>query len=289
MIGIGISPSLLGHDLGGYPLDSYSGFQVIYSVRHLLTSYTGDLVRLRRNSDQAESDFGFDGNGDLDTAAITTWLDGANGFIVTWYDQSGNGFDAAQATAALQPQYIASGINSKPVFRNNPSGSLDKLVVPDEVFRSLSAGTLNVVCEANAGTSGAVVGLWDNTNSEFGLFFYATLDGKIRFYFGSIDLNRSSDLFTFTDPHIFVGKGTNGALCHIYVDGAEVNYDSGKQVNATTTPASFTLDGAIGQANSVMTALDGNIDTAEMIVLASALSDADRNAIEADQSAYFNI
>ena len=87
MIGIGISPSLLGHKVGGYPLDSYSGFRVVFSIRRLLTSYTGDLIRLRRISDIAESDFGFDGNGDLDTAAITTWLSGADGFVVTWYDQ----------------------------------------------------------------------------------------------------------------------------------------------------------------------------------------------------------
>lgn len=92
--------------LGGapLPLDGISNIEAAYSVRRLLTSYAGNLVRLRRDSDNAESNFGYDVNGNLDKAAITTWLAGANGFGVTFYDQSGNGRDAVQATAVNQAQ-----------------------------------------------------------------------------------------------------------------------------------------------------------------------------------------
>jgi len=288
MIGIGISPSLLNYKLGGFLLDSLEGdARAIFSIRRLLTSYTGDLVRLRRDSDHAESDFGPDANGDLDTAAITTWLGGANGFVVTWYDQSGNGYDAAQSTAVNQPQYIASGINSKPIFRNNPSGNGDKLIIPDEAFRSLSAATYCVVSEVH-GIGYAQFGLHDIDNLEYGGYIATpTANSMITFWFGSTSETRTSDNYTFTDPHIYICKSTNGAFAHIYVDGTEANYN--KTANGVTTPASFTRDGAIGQMDDTRGSHDADTDFAEIILLASALSDADRNAIEADQSTYFNI
>lgn len=87
-----------------------------YSMRRLLTAYTGALVRLRRDSDNAESDFGYAATGEIDAAAVAAWLGGANGFVVTWYDQSGNGYDVTQATTTAQPTYAAAGINSKPAL-----------------------------------------------------------------------------------------------------------------------------------------------------------------------------
>ncbi len=295
MIGIGISPSLLGRDVdvGGYPLDSYSGLRAVFSIRRLLTSYTGDLIRLRRSSDDAESDFGFDANGDLDAAAITTWLGGASGFVVTWYDQSGNGYDASQTDLdADQPGYLASGINSKPVIRNNPAGSADLLVIPDEFTRSLSAGTIFTVAELREGISAAQAlwGLYDLDNLEYGI--YMRLDataGKVLFHFGNTGANRSSDTFTLSDPHIFVGIGVNGAPGSIYVDGTETGYDSGKHANGTTTLASYTRDGAVGQLDDTKHSHDSDYDFAELILFDSALSDAERSAIETDQSTYFDI
>jgi hypothetical protein len=85
-------------------------------ARRTLTSYEGDLIRLRRDSDDAESDFGYDSDGNLDTAAISTWLGGASGYGVTFYDQVG-GDDVTQATNAAQPLYVPNLQNGHPGFR----------------------------------------------------------------------------------------------------------------------------------------------------------------------------
>jgi hypothetical protein len=108
--------------------------------RRLLSSYTGSLIRVRRSSDNAEQDIGYDGDGLLDTTALTTFTGAGNGFIVTEYDQSGNGHDAGQSTAAAQPQIVSSGsvlttINGRP--SPNYDGTDDFLVTAtsaDDIF-----------------------------------------------------------------------------------------------------------------------------------------------------------
>ena len=89
-------------------LDTYSGAAAAYSLRRLRTAYTGDAIRVRRASDNTEQDIGFVDN-ELDTSALTTFCSGTDGFVTTWYDQSGNGYDATQGTASNQPQIVSSG------------------------------------------------------------------------------------------------------------------------------------------------------------------------------------
>jgi hypothetical protein len=84
-------------------LDTYTGAAAAYSVRKLDKDYTGSCMRVRRSSDEATQDIGFDSNGDLDTAAIATFVGDAYGYVTAWYDQSGNGNNATQSTSANQP------------------------------------------------------------------------------------------------------------------------------------------------------------------------------------------
>ena len=79
-------------------LADYPGASAAYSLRLLDTNYTGSAIRVRRASDNAEQDIGFDSNGDLDTTALATFCSGTDGFVKTWYDQSGSGNDATQTT-----------------------------------------------------------------------------------------------------------------------------------------------------------------------------------------------
>ncbi len=75
-----------------------------------------NAVRLRRDSDNAESDFVTITNGLLDTASITTFAGAANLFVTKLYDQSGNGNDASQGTASQQPSFTLSGLGALPIM-----------------------------------------------------------------------------------------------------------------------------------------------------------------------------
>ena len=84
-------------------LDTYSGAAAAYSLRQLRSAYTGDAVRVRRSSDNAEADIGFSNN-ELDTSAMAAHCGSSDGFVKTWYDQSGNTNDATQTSTGSQPK-----------------------------------------------------------------------------------------------------------------------------------------------------------------------------------------
>lgn len=97
-----------------YPLDTVAAPAVAYSLRKLRGSYSGSLIRVRRSSDNTEQDIGVTGCGTLDTAALTTFVGAGNGYVKTWYDQSGNSRDATQSTNGSQPMIVNAGtITSK--------------------------------------------------------------------------------------------------------------------------------------------------------------------------------
>ena len=101
-------------------LDTYTGAAAAYSLRKLRSAYTGYAIKVRRSSDNTEQDIGFSSTFGLDTSSLTSFCGSGNGFVTTWYDQSGNGRNATQTTAANQPQIVSSGsvitLNSKPTM-----------------------------------------------------------------------------------------------------------------------------------------------------------------------------
>ena len=104
-------------------LDIYPNAAAAYSVRKLRLAYTGSAIRVRR-TDLTESDIGFTSAGNLDTTALLAFTGtGAldNGFVTTWYDQSGNARNSTQTTATNQPQIVSAGSvileNSNPTLQ----------------------------------------------------------------------------------------------------------------------------------------------------------------------------
>jgi hypothetical protein len=100
-------------------LATYTGAAAAYSVRQLANTAVMSM-RVRRDSDDVEQNFGFDSNGDLDTAGIASFCGTANGYVTRWWDQSTNGNHADQATDASQPQiYNGTAViteNGKPIL-----------------------------------------------------------------------------------------------------------------------------------------------------------------------------
>jgi len=94
-------------------LDTYSGAVGAYSLRLLDKDYAGNCIKVRRASNDATQDIGFV-EGLVDTSALETFCAGTDGYIDTWYDQSGNNNhcvpeDDIEGNPTQQPRIVSSG------------------------------------------------------------------------------------------------------------------------------------------------------------------------------------
>lgn len=105
-------------------LDVVRGAAAAYSLRKLSKEYKGPVVRVRRSLDNAEADIGFKGKS-IDVSALESFVGSGNGFVTTWYDQSGNGVNIIQATASRQPLIVENG--SVIMSNGKPSIFFDRL------------------------------------------------------------------------------------------------------------------------------------------------------------------
>ena len=93
-----------------------------YSLRKLLSSYSGNCIQVRRDSDNTVQDIGFTIDGSLDIDSLYNFVGTSNGYIVKWYDQSNaepNG--AYQSDPNKQPMIVSLGTlqttNKRPTIK----------------------------------------------------------------------------------------------------------------------------------------------------------------------------
>ena len=87
-------------------LDIYPA-TLAYSLRPLrAATANSSVVRVRRSSDNTEQDFT---SGQITDGTLTGFCGAGNGFVRTWYDQSGGTNHAGQSNSALQPMIVNAG------------------------------------------------------------------------------------------------------------------------------------------------------------------------------------
>jgi hypothetical protein len=89
-------------------LDQFPNAAVAFSVKKIRNAYSGNCMKVRRASDNTTLDIGFSGD-DLDTSSLQTFCAGTDGFVETWYNQSGTSAVATQTVLANQPKIVTSG------------------------------------------------------------------------------------------------------------------------------------------------------------------------------------
>lgn len=125
-----------------YLLDLYGSAYHAYSLRKLSSSYTGKCLRVRRTTSTPSVttttvDVSFDSNNTISLDSLVTYISGTttsattlgqfcasvvngytnpdgvntnqNIFVVTWFDQSGNGRNPTNATVSQQPRLVNAG------------------------------------------------------------------------------------------------------------------------------------------------------------------------------------
>jgi hypothetical protein len=158
-------------------LDTYSGAAAAYSLRQLRTAHTSAVVRVRRSSDNAEQDFTAT---QVTDGTLTSFCGVGNGFVRTWYDQSGNIKDANQASTASQPQVVSGGVlitrNTRPTVRFSSS----ELFIAASLVSSQLFTLCTVVSSSNTSAGEReIISNWSPPGNNY--IFLGTSGSTIRF------------------------------------------------------------------------------------------------------------
>jgi len=163
---------ITGQEADPLLLDSYSGAAAAYSLRQLSWAYGGPAVRVRRSNDNAEQDFTAK---EVSDGTLATWVGaGNNGFVRTWYDQSGNARHATQTTTADQPQIVSGGSvllrNSKPTLSFD--GISDTITIPLNVAGGSTLSVYFVNTYLGGSSYAPDIGILSNNASDMGALHF---------------------------------------------------------------------------------------------------------------------
>lgn len=288
MIGVGINirPKFFGSIVP--ILDLYPTAYVAYSARKVRTTYAGNCLRVRRSSDNTETDIGFVDNY-LDTASLLTFCGAGNGFVTTWYDQSGNTRNATQTTAINQPQIVVAGTL---IQKNNKvslqfDGTNDSLTAsatsgitmgPTTYYAVSSRGNISSVNRTVfatgilAGESG--YGIYYNTSNQ--------AQSQVRYNISNI---ASSTAFTNTLETInLVLSTTNTTFLNTWYNAGALDNVTYSFANSTTT-----RNLCVGaRIDSVGPGFHLNGSVSELVVWQLDYTST-KSGIESNAKGYFNI
>ena len=205
-------------------LDDYPSAAAAYSLRALNSAYTGALVRVRRSNNNEKDIFArYDGS--LDTTDLLEFVnDGVNtgdGFVTTWYDQSGQGNDAVQASASSQPQIVSLGVlnetDTKPsiAFNQNALVAGTDAIVQDGLaaFAVATTDAFNRYVPYAKAKAGATPNRWGKYSQSF-ICVDSAETSRVLTYNPSSDfgVNRITTQEIKNDPNALHKVFENGAL-----------------------------------------------------------------------------
>ncbi|MBX3017868.1 MAG: cellulase family glycosylhydrolase [Bdellovibrionaceae bacterium] len=217
----------------------------IFALRKIYAPYIGPLIRLARDVDGAQMDFGYTTNGELDRQAIVDWAGGDTAIlrVIRWYDQS-------PAGAHMLPVYsnTALGFSSPrdyPLFRVN-DGDGHPVIIFDANRADFESKLQNVtghsiLARANHRAGGRLL------SAQFETYFNFLDDG------GKWTLSMD----TVNGPYEELDMGVVADQWHDYAgtfhagtaNGWKSFVDGGAQATATSINTSFSMSYGLNTYN----------------------------------------
>jgi hypothetical protein len=254
-------------------LAQFTGAAAAYSLRDLAGSGNTTVVRVRRTSDNAEADFSAT---EVSNGTLVAWVGtGNDGFVETWYDQSGNGNDASQFTASKQPKIVDAGsLVTGGLDFDGVADVLETSLVPPNVATLIGVANWDVV-----DITGIIIGARDSPTQRS----YISHAGSIgKTLLGVSDDTLSGPTTVAGDDYLLFGT-YSGSTRLLSTNGSVVSASDGSSPNNTIQGYSI---GALNTAGANSAFMAGTIG--ELIVYNSDQS-ANREAIEANINNQYDI
>ena len=244
--------------------------QAIYSLEDVNPNLVTFAVNVRRASDNATQDIGFDAYGQLDTVALLKFASnngtltgsGVKAFVTKWYDQSGNGRDLVQTANGSQGVIVNNGAvitrsdGSYGIsFNKGLNGTYDTVTLANNDFMTTTNGAngswtdavISVKVESTGTENGSLFQLGnDDTNGRISAHYPEVGTGFVwdvgntntatgRLQGGTVSQGVANDLVF--DAH--VKMTTAGTSANNFVDATQAIFENGiKVVSDATLPSS---------------------------------------------------
>jgi hypothetical protein len=267
---------------------------VAYGLRRLSRFWTGAAIRVMRTSDNSELDIGFIGE-DLDVVTLLAFVGLANGEVVIWYDQSGNGRHAVSTTAGLRPRIVVNGVlqtqNGKPEIRFD---GVDDYLAAASPLIDTTHSLFILFTPTIENEFGTVFGQWKSgENGRFYVIANQVSVGPISA--GRLNVANTSstggggsggsaiDVAISNTPTLITSISTTGSeQWKLFKNGAE--WDS-----ATISRVYTGVNSAIGSLNGTGSLFPFDGTVSELISFPSVLSTTNRQTLERNQGKYCSI
>ena len=242
------------------------------SFRRLRGAYTGNLLRIRRESDSVEQSIGQRPDV-LDRQAAKTFLGTSHGYMVQWFDQSTNETDFVQNTASEQPFVADTGVVLSSAGLNRARLTNDRMSV---IQGGQAQPTTTIICATPINhTAGAV--LVGGGSSSSGYDFGQSASGTLPFLDAGSSVNGTNSV-AVGQRHILAWR-IDGSSSTIFVDG---NEDTGLAAGSND-PLGLTLGSDESGANFA------DFYIHELMYFTSALSAGVLDALVKNMNAYYKV
>ena len=278
----------LGHSFSNYnqgALTDGTDFLIGQDIANS-NRFNGSIAELIvYNTDQTDNRTALEANiGEAySITGIPAYDNEVDGFVETWYDQSGNGKDATQATAASQPKIVDAGalVTSSGLASIEFDGTNDALFTLADIPNHPL--TLMAVSKLVDGSSpeGGIVSVTAGTTSYNAL---RVASGTFTFVTRSPNLNEAVTLGSTTSPLLITGINKTASSAEGFKDGTSAGTLTGTTDNWTSN---YLLMGAL-RFSGGNTSLHAQVFTSEVIVYASDQS-TNRVAIETNINGHYSI
>lgn len=271
-------------------LNTYTGALLALSLRRVRGEYRGPLIEVRRASDNATLEIGYNSANTLDTATLQTFCAGTDGYVRTWFDQSGNGYNAVETNVLVQGKIVENGS----VLQNGNGNNCVRFDAFDgegtDRYKNITP-TIDTAPNSSfivAQHEGYNDGLGDSDRRQI---FAIAPDGGTAFHHYEVIYWNVSKL-----TQTFIGDGTTGTG---YNNNADPDADTHLITNVyngvelkTALDGTLTRTVAVTETSAGVVSLghrNNSVHNMSEFILYTSDKIADRTGIEANINTHYNI